>query len=252
MPAHRALSGVPVVLAINPNTTEAVTARVGESLRATAPGVDWRLATGAFGARYVVSEAAYAIASHATLAAWAEHANGVDAVLLACFGDPGLFALRELSDAPVVGLAEAAMRAAVMAGPRYSIVTGARWRAMLVRHAQALGLGETLSSVRTTTITGAHAAADPAKAVAALAAECRAARDEDGAQAVILGGAGFAGLGTRVAQAAGIAVIDSVKAGARAAEALARGAARPYARERGTEASPSTGLEAALAARLFD
>lgn len=244
---------MPVILAINPNTTEAVTARVGENLRTTAPGVDWRLATGAFGARYVVSEAAYAIASHATLAAWAEHANGVHAVLLACFGDPGLFALRELSEAPVVGLAEAAMRAAIEAGPRYSIVTGgARWRAMLARHAQALGLGETLASVRTTTITGAHAAADPAKAVAALAAECRAAREEDGAQAVILGGAGFAGLGARVAQAAGLAVIDSVEAGARAAEALARGAARPYARERGAEATPSTGLEAALAARLFD
>ena len=244
---------MPAILAINPNTTEAVTARVGESLRMTAPGVDWRLATGAFGARYVASEAAYAIAAHAALEAWASHADGVDAVLLACFGDPGLFALRELSEAPVVGLAEAAMRAAIAAGPRYAIVTGGpRWRAMLERHAHALGLADHLARVRTTLLTGAHAAEDPERAVAALAAECRAAQAEDGAQAVILGGAGFAGLGARVAQAAGLAVIDSVEAGARAAEALARGAARPYARERGTAVAPTTGLAAALASRLPD
>lgn len=244
---------MPVILAINPNTSEAVTARVGESLRVTAPGVDWRLATGGFGARYVASEAAYAIAAHAALEAWSGHAGSVDAVLLACFGDPGLFALRELSEAPVVGLAEAAMRAAVAAGPRYAIVTGGvRWRAMLERHARALGLGDTLASVRTTPLTGGHAAADPEGAVAALAAECRAAQAEDGAQAVVLGGAGFAGLGARVAQAAGLAVIDSIEAGARAAEALAHGAPRPYARQPGRAGTPSTGLAAALAARLPD
>jgi len=244
---------VATILAINPNTTAAVTELVARNLRDAAPSVQWRNATGAFGARYVVSEAAYAIASHAALEAWASHGEGCDAVLLACFGDPGLFALREQSAAPVVGLAEASMRAAARAAPRFSIVTGGpRWRPMLERLAQALGLGAGLASVRTIEITGAQAAADPHNAIRGLAQACRQARDEDGAGAVILGGAGFAGLGARVADEAGLAVIDSVAAGALAAEALARGAPWPYARDPGTKPTPVTGIDAALAAKLFD
>jgi Asp/Glu/hydantoin racemase len=103
---------VTTILAINPNTTAAVTALVEGQLRAASPAIEWRMATGRFGARYITSEASFAIASHAAIDAWAEQAEGCEAVLLACFGDPGLFALRELSSVPVVGLAESAMQAA--------------------------------------------------------------------------------------------------------------------------------------------
>ena len=241
------------ILAINPNTTEAVTALVQHSLRAAAPAVQWRMATGRFGARYIVSEAAFAIASHAALDAWARHAEGADAVLLACFGDPGLYALRELSPVPVVGLAEAAMRAAAAEAPRFSIVTGgARWAPMLERLALALGFAPKLAGVRVIAVTGGQAAADPEGAVAALARACREAHDEDGAGAVILGGAGFAGLGPRVAQAARMAVIDSIDAGARAAQRLALGAPWHYARHATTRPTPATGIDAALADKLFD
>jgi allantoin racemase len=241
------------ILAINPNTTEAVTALVASHLKQAAPVVQWRMATGSFGARYITSEAAFAIASHAAIEAWARHAEGVDAVLLACFGDPGLFALRELSPVPVVGLAEAAMQAAGEKDARFSIVTGGpRWAPMLERLAQTLGFGPRLASVRTTVITGGQAAADPAGAASALAQACREAQAEDGAQAVILGGAGFAGLGERVALLAGFPVIDSVSAGARAAERLALGAPCPYARRTAVKPTASAGLDAALADKLME
>jgi allantoin racemase len=244
---------VPAILAINPNTTAGVTALVEQRLRATAPAIDWRMATGRFGARYITSEAAFAIASHATIDAWAEHAEGCDAILLACFGDPGLFALRELSPVPVVGLAEASMQAAAERAARFSIVTGgARWAPMLTRLAQALCFGPKLASVRTTVITGAQAAADPAAAAASLAQACREARTEDGAQAVILGGAGFAGLGERVAALAGFPVIDSVLAGARAAERLALGAPCSYARRAAVKPTDTVGVRAELADKLLE
>ena len=241
------------ILAINPNTTGAVSALVERHLRATAPAIDWRMATGRFGARYITSEASYAIASHAAIEAWAEHEAGCDAVLLACFGDPGLYALRELSPVPVVGLAEASMQAASASAARFSIVTGGpRWAPMLERLAQSLGFGAKLASVRTTAITGGQAAADPPGAAAALAQACREARDEDGAGAVILGGAGFTGLAGPVSTLAGIAVIDSVIAGGRAAERLALGAPRPYARRPGAKQTLSTGIDAALADKLLE
>jgi Asp/Glu/hydantoin racemase len=244
---------VAAILAINPNTTGAVTALVETHLRAVAPAIDWRMATGRFGARYITSEAAFAVASHAALDAWAEHGEGCDAILLACFGDPGLFALRELSPAPVIGLAEASMLAAAELAARFSIITGGpRWAPMLERLAQALGFGPRLASVRTIDITGGQAASDPQRAAAALARACKDARSEDGAQSVILGGAGFAGLGAPVAALAGFPVIDSVIAGARAAERLALGAPCTYARRAAVKPTESTGISAALADKLLE
>ena len=241
------------VLAINPNTTEAVTALVERQLRATVPSVHWHMATGRFGARYIVSEAAFAIASHAAIDSWAAHTEDCDAVLLACFGDPGLFALRELSAVPVVGLAEASMQEAAASAKSFSIVTGgARWKPMLERLALSLGFAPALASVRTADVTGGQAAAAPELAVAALARACRAARSEDGADAVILGGAGYAGLAAQVSAAADMAVIDSVAAGARAAERLARGAPLPYARHAAVKPTAATGIDSRLADKLFD
>ena len=229
---------MPTILAINPNTTGAVTALVERHLRAQAPEIEWRMATGRFGAQYITSEASFAIASHAAIDAWAEDAARspapCDAVLLACFGDPGLHALRELSPVPVVGLAEASLQAAAECAARFSIVTGGpRWAPMLERLAQTLGFGPSLASVRTIGISGGQAAADPERTVAAIVQACKDALAEDGARAVILGGAGFAGFAAKVAPyvaSAGVTVVDSVLAGARAARRLALGAPCPYPR----------------------
>lgn len=210
-----------MILVINPNTSASITELIGRHLRAAEPTIDWRLATGAFGERYIATEAAAVVAAHAAVDSWKKHHDGCAAVLLACFGDPGLFALRELSAVPVLGLAEASMLVARRSAARFSIVTGgAAWRPMLERLATALGYGAALASVRTVDITGAQAAADPDSATTAIAAACQAARDTDGAGAVILGGAGFAGLAARVSPLVGFTVIDSVEASAHEVAAL--------------------------------
>ena len=50
-------------------------------------------------------------------------AGGADGHVIACFGDPGLDAARELATGPVVGIAEAAMHAAALLGRGFSVVT---------------------------------------------------------------------------------------------------------------------------------
>jgi allantoin racemase len=223
------------ILVINPNTTEAITRKVAAQVRATV-GTDMQLVpvTGAFGSPYISTEAAYAVAAHAALDAYEKNV-GCDAVLLACFGDPGLFALREASRVPVVGLAEASMQEAAEREGAFSIVTGGRrWPAILARLARDLGFAPRLASVRSIELTGGEVFealedGNP-RAIGLLAAQCRAAREGDGAATVILGGAGLAGLGPRVARESGVEVIDSVEAGARRAEALARGGSAHYAR----------------------
>lgn len=215
---------MPRLLVINPNTSESITELVARHVRA-AVGDDIELvtATGKFGCAYITSEACYAIAGHAALECFADQGEGCDAVLLACFGDPGLFALREVSAAPVIGLAEASMQAAVERGGRFSIVTGGeRWKPMLERLAAMLGYRERLASVRTLELTGGQIAENPEAALATLASACAAAADEDGADEVILGGAGLAGLAERIQPQVWVPVLDSVLVGAQRAAILCR------------------------------
>lgn len=145
------------VLVINPNTRADMTAMVADAARLAWPGVGVRTATGRFGGLYIASRAAFAIAGHATLDAYAEHGEGVDAVLLACFGDPGLDALREIAPVPVIGLVEAAALEASAGGARYAIVTGGlRWGPMLEEMVRLRRLDATLAGIHTIAPTGAR------------------------------------------------------------------------------------------------
>lgn len=113
------------ILVINPNTTQAVTDRVVAACRAAQPLLQWEGATARFGAPYIASEVSYAVAAYAVLDAFEANNQGYDAVLIACFGDPGLLALREAAKVPVLGLAQASFEAAQQRGP-FAVVTGGR------------------------------------------------------------------------------------------------------------------------------
>lgn len=222
------------LLVINPNTTASVTALLLQHAQAAAgPAVAVQALTARFGAPYIACEASHAVAAHAALDAWAaaRAAGGPTpcAVLIGCFGDPGLWALRERSGAPVTGLAEAAFVEAARHG-RFAVVTGgARWPPMLQRLAHALGHADALAGVLAVAPTGVQMAADPVAAVALLAAACHRAVAETGARAVIVGGAGLAGLAARLQPQVAVPLIDSVHAGVRHALALAADPAAPRA-----------------------
>lgn len=211
------------LLIINPNTSSAVSALLQtHAQRAAGPDVRVRTETARFGAPYIACEASYAVAGHALLDTWAaaladDDRPAPDAVLIGCFGDPGLLALRDTSRVPVTGLAEAAFVEAARYG-RFAIVTGgARWQPILGRLAQMLGYGDKLAGIQTVTPTGAQLAADPVAAQALLAAACQAAVHDFHADAIILGGAGLAGLAQVIQADVSLPVIDSVLAGTRQA-----------------------------------
>jgi Asp/Glu/hydantoin racemase len=231
------------VLVINTNTSTAITDLIVRELTNYSPAIDWRPATARFGAAYIATEASYAIAGHAALDVHAREGAGCDAVLLACFGDPGLFALREVARVPVVGLAEAAMAEAAAVG-RFAIVTGgAAWRPMLERLALALGHASAMAAVHTVAPTGADIAADPHRAMGMLADAANACAASSGASSVVLGGAGLAGIAARVQGDVRVPVIDSVLAGGRA---IARLLAAPRPPRAAVAQAPMIGLDDAL------
>jgi Asp/Glu/hydantoin racemase len=191
------------LLLINPNTTQAVTDRVAGLARARAPGAEIVAATAAFGAPYIASRADHAGGAHAALdlaqrLVGRDNPDRFNAILMACFGEPGIEALREIAPIPVLGMAEASFEAALRLAPRIGVVTGgAAWGPMLRDFAAVRGWGEVLASVRTLASDGGAIARDPEGALPALAEAARAAH-ADGAGAVIFGGAGLVGLPARL------------------------------------------------------
>lgn len=213
------------LLVINPNTSHSVSALLHTHAQAAAgPQVQVKTVTARFGAPYIACEASYAVAGHALLDRWAaalqDHPQPPDAILIGCFGDPGLLALRQGSAAPVTGLAEAAFAEAAMQG-RFAVVTGGeRWKPMLERLAYSLGHANTLAGIHTVAPSGAELASDPQAAVALLTRACQEAATQWDVQSIVLGGAGLAGLAALVQPYVPVPVIDSVLAGTRHALAL--------------------------------
>ena len=221
---------MPHLLLINPNTSPDVTALLVRHAQALAPpGGRCDALTAPFGAAYIASEAAADVAQRAVTAAWeAYRASGgaaPDAVLVACFGDPGVAALRALTSVPVLGLAEVAMRAAAGLG-RYAVVTGgAAWGPMLERLAASLGLADGLAGVVTVERSGAQLLADPPAAQALLLAACHDALALGGVRAIVIGGAALADLAAPLAPLLPVPLIDNVRVGLLAAWDAAAGSA---------------------------
>jgi allantoin racemase len=208
------------LLVVNPNTSPSVTELLRAHVQAAAGSqVRVHAVTARFGSAYIADEASYATAVGATLdafgAALLPPRRAPDAVLIGCFGDPGLLKLRAATAAPVGGLAEASFLEAAQQG-RFAIVTGgAGWGPILQRFVHEMGFAQALAGIRTVAPNGADLAADPAAAHTLLMQACRDARRDFDAQAIIVGGAGLAGFAAALQHAVDVPLIDSVAAGAR-------------------------------------
>jgi len=236
------------ILLLNGNTDARMTERMLRLAQETLPRlglthVELRPATARFGARYIASRTAAAIAGHAVLELVAEQAGAVDAIAIACFGDPALDAARELAGIPVAGMADASLRIALGMAPRVALLTGgAAWVPMLEEFALTRGYAPERVLVRAVTPTGDMIARDPERALDLLAEAGQSAVVE-GAEVVVLGGAGLAGLAPRLAPRLPVPVLDSL-------ECLLRSVVAPLPVPPGPGRTPSTGLAPALAARL--
>lgn len=113
---------MPTGLVINPNTSEEMSAGIRETaVRVFQAPWDCRVVNAPAGPASLESWRDYQLAGAAVLPLVKEHPD-VDGVVLACFGDPGLFALKEISTVPVFGIAEAAFSLALLLGGRFGIL----------------------------------------------------------------------------------------------------------------------------------
>lgn len=205
------------LLLINPNTTSALTQTITRFVQAALPSdVVVESVTARFGAPYIATEVGYAVAAHAALDAWTRAQQpAINAAIIGCFGDPGLFALREVAPCPVTGLAEAALMEAATYGTCAVITGGHAWGPILERLLPTLEGGHTVRDIHTVELDGAALYAAPDAAEQILIGACTTVLRRQPVDAIVLGGAGLAGLAQKLQPHVPAPLIDSVTAAAR-------------------------------------
>jgi Asp/Glu/hydantoin racemase len=242
------------LLVINPNISESVTRLIeAEARRSAAPQTRLTMLTAPFGVEYIETRFEALVGGYAAACLAAERWRGHDAVIVAAFGDPGLPALRELLPIPVYGMTESALASALLLGNRFGIVAiSPRIGAWYRESVEYKGLGGRLAGIRC--LDRPLGAVDGVQAEHAgrLRELCRAAVEEDGADAVILAGAPLAGLARGIRDELPVPLVDGVSSAVRHAESAA--AAAPVKARAGSFARPpakrNRGLPPALAALL--
>jgi len=158
----------------------------------------------------VESHAQEAIAAVGVIEQVRAHQTDTDAFVIACFGDTGVPAAREVATCPVVGMTEAALHTACLVAHRFVVITlPARTIAHSDRVVRALGL-EHRCIVTAVDVPVAELVDGSTHLLDAFA---EAARGADHAEAVVLGCAGLADLVGPLSDTLGVPVIDGVAAG---------------------------------------
>jgi len=211
------------LLVVNPNTTEGMTARIGEAARAAAnTGTQIVAVNPASGPASIEGyfDEAFAVPGMLEEIIKGDKA-GVDATVIACFDDTGLEAARCCARGPVIGIGEAAFHLAALIAHRFSVVTTlSRSIAPIEGNLMKYGLDRRCARVRACEVP-VLALDDPASgARAKLSAEIARAKAEDHAEAIVLGCAGMAELAASLAREHDLPVIDGVAAAVKLAEAL--------------------------------
>jgi len=199
---------------INPNTTRAMTSTIEVCARAVAAdGTEVVGVTSEFGPPSIESHYDEAMSVPGLLAAvQCGEAQGVDGYVIACFGDPGLDAARELATGPVIGIAEAAMHTASHLGGGFSIVTTlGRTIGRAEELAERYGMSRFCRGYHACEIPVLDLETDP-MAMKLVTEACREAVEQDGSDAVVLGCAGMADMCGHISAEIGVPVVDGVTA----------------------------------------
>jgi len=147
--------------------------------------------------------------------------GGYDGYIIACFGDPGLYQCREITEVPVVGIAESSLLLATTLGTKFSILGILdRFKVPYEELVHKVGLQSRCAAVVCNDVTVQDFEKDRGKAKNALLEAGKKAIKEYGAEVMCLGCAGMAGLDIELEKALGVPVLDPIGAAVKVCEGL--------------------------------
>jgi allantoin racemase len=210
---------------INPTTTAAFGHKnLAAGRRVAGPGTEIVSFTPLGGPPSIEGHLDEVAATVAILETIRDHeADGIDGWVIACFGDPGIWAAREVARGPVIGIAEAAFHAATMVATHFSVVTTLQRTVVIAEHLlQIFGFSHRCRRVRASELEVLALEDAGSAAYATIRDECRSALSEDASDAIVLGCAGMADLAARLESELNVPVVEGVAAGVALIEGLVR------------------------------
>jgi Asp/Glu/hydantoin racemase len=213
----------PVIVLINPNSSEGATqsmAGLAQTELGEAATVEGVSNAGAPALLTTPEDMANAIPGVVAAGVEAAKDPKVAAIIVSAFSDPGLPELRAAVKIPVFGIGEEVFRAAAEGGRPFGIVTvtpNPELVASFEAKAEELGFGDQYRGTRVTPGDPNELVKDPEKLDAALAVAAKESIEEDGAQAVIMGGGPLSASALRLQPEFDVPLVVAVNAAARAA-----------------------------------
>ncbi|OAN76812.1 Asp/Glu racemase [Jannaschia sp. EhC01] len=197
---------------INPNSSEAVTLGIQASMAPLESMGRIICLTNSLGPKGIESQAQADQTIPQTLALAAQVEDQATAFVIACFGDPGLHALRDQTAKPVLGIQESAIMTALTLGQRFGII--AILPTSIPRHLRsigAMGVQSRLAGDRALNL----GVADLQVAGKTQDRMIKVGRDlieKDGADVLIMGCAGMARFRLPLEEALGVPVVEPCQA----------------------------------------
>lgn len=203
------------ILIINPNSSTKMTEDIRDTVQ-TLKTEDWEFDVIRIEKSPLVLESFtdYTLAGANVLDYLEENdITGYKGILLACFGDPCLWAIKEQVNIPVIGIAEASISLALLLGFKYSIIAAVpKAKAMMESLVMSYGLLDRMASVEALNVE-ICTFMEQRQLLEEAALSCGKRATEKGADVLILGCAGMTILGDDVEKKLGVPVIDPIKAG---------------------------------------
>lgn len=205
------------ILLINPNTSTATTAMMVDIAQSEAPqGFVIHGASAEHGVPMILNAPQLEAAAAGVIENWRKHGSTAKGVVIGAFGDPGIDALREIADVPVVGLCEASILEASQGGRRFGIATVTPDLVEPIdANVHALGVHAHYTGIRLTSGDPLALAAAPERLLEALAKAVAECIEIDHAQAVVIGGGPLGQAAQRLQQRFPVPVIAPIPAAMR-------------------------------------
>jgi allantoin racemase len=203
----------PRIRVVNPNSNEAVTRGIDEAVQPLrfdgGPEIVCStLAEGPFGVETQEHVESVAL----PLRRLVEADNASEAFVIACYSDPGLHVCREGTTRPVFGIAECGVLTALARAERFGVIAiMQRSIARHMRYLRQMGLMDRLAGERPLNMSVAEIASGD-ETLSRMMEVGRALKDQDGANAIVMGCAGMARHRKPLEDALGIPVIDPTQA----------------------------------------
>ncbi len=209
------------LLIINPNTTASMTQKVGHAAMLVASAGTEVVARNPSTGPASIQGAEDGEAALPGLFAEIDKAEGFDAIIIACFDDTGLYAARQRTRVPVVGIGEAAYHYAMLVAERFSVVTTLSVSIPVIQeNIMRYGLSARCGKVRASNVPVLELERPGSVARETISDEIATALLHDNSDAIVLGCAGMADLAADLSARHRVPVIDGVAAAVKLAEGL--------------------------------